>query len=214
MPSVTSPWATPSLHHDLVETLHVTKASLALLASRHGANLSDGAGKLLKIARESIDAASVLLETARSPKAAPTPLTRPVVNASPILLDVVEFVQTRFPHVRIEPSTIPLVRADDIDLRRVFQNLLCNAAKHAGAAPRIRVAAQGDGDEVHISVVDDGPGIDPRDHLSLFRHSPRSDGHGRGLPNVLDLVHEMGGRLWIESSPGNGVAVHFTLPRG
>lgn len=114
---------------------------------------------------------------------------------------------------------LPRVVADARLLERVLQNLVGNAIRHHGEGiPRIHVAAQRRGAEWDISIKDDGPGIDPRYFEVVFRMFGRlpqalgRDGTGIGLALCRRIVERHGGRIWVESAPGEGAAFHFTLP--
>jgi signal transduction histidine kinase len=69
-------------------------------------------------------------------------------------------------------------------------------------------------------VNDNGPGIDPRDHESIFEKfrqvgdtlTDRPHGTGLGLPISRQIVRQFGGELWVESVPGEGATFSFTLP--
>ncbi len=116
------------------------------------------------------------------------------------------------------------VRADRDMVLTVFRNLINNAIKFCEAGDSIRVAANINEDaseHIHITVSDTGVGLDA-DRTQAFLHSKRlpttrgtkgETGSGLGLRLCLNLVQRHGGDLWVESEPGEGCAVHFTLPR-
>ena len=88
----------------------------------------------------------------------------------------------------------------------------CASRRPAG---RVTVEAGRETDGAWVSVRDTGPGIDPEslDHVfDRFYRSPDSRGSGLGLPIARNLVEAHGGRISIESPPGGGTTVHFTLP--
>jgi signal transduction histidine kinase len=81
----------------------------------------------------------------------------------------------------------------------------------------VRITAERRGDEVCFSVSDTGAGI-PAEHLphvfDRFWQARRSDrrGAGQGLPIARGIVEAHGGRIWVESTPGQGSTFSFSLP--
>jgi PAS domain S-box-containing protein len=109
--------------------------------------------------------------------------------------------------------------ADPARTRQVLENLIDNAVKYA-AAGLVRVAVErGDG-VVVFGVSDEGPGIPEDKWERIFERFYRSDvqlaggvgGTGLGLYISRELVKRMGGRLWLESTPGAGSLFLFELP--
>jgi len=116
------------------------------------------------------------------------------------------------------PPDLPPVHADPGRLERILANLLGNALKHSGPGVPVRVSAGLDGGEVRVTVADRGPGIDPADLPRVFERFYRGrgaagDGLGLGLYIARTLVEAHGGRIGVESRPGEGAAFSFTLPR-
>jgi signal transduction histidine kinase len=109
------------------------------------------------------------------------------------------------------------VRADPRRLERILVNLITNALKFAPEGTVRLGADRGDG-WVAISVADDGPGIDAADVGRLFtryyrgRQAPSVDGLGLGLYGARLLVEAHGGRLSVQSSPGEGATFRVELP--
>lgn len=115
---------------------------------------------------------------------------------------------------------MPEVHGDRGRLLEVLQNLLDNAVKFMGTQPAPRVVVRGEtrGDEVRCSVSDNGVGIDPRFHQSIFglfdRLDSSIDGTGVGLALVKRIVEMHGGTVWVESEgEGKGASFFFTLLR-
>jgi signal transduction histidine kinase len=139
-------------------------------------------------------------------------------DCNQIVSEVLESLRARVSETgaRVEVKPLPTVRADAIQLRLVFRNLLSNALEfHGGSEPRVRVAARQDGDEWVFSVRDEGPGIDPGDAERIFERFTRlgeGSGAGLGLAICKHVVEGHGGRIWVESEPGRGSTFLFTLP--
>src|SRR5262249_22960930 len=115
---------------------------------------------------------------------------------------------------------LPFIRADSAQLERVFVNLLSNAARYSGDE-RVSVRAREVSGRVVIRVVDRGPGIPDRDLARIFEAFYRGAddsshaGAGLGLAIVKGFVEANGGRVSVESLPGQGTTfvVEFSLDR-
>jgi signal transduction histidine kinase len=111
-------------------------------------------------------------------------------------------------------SELPVVNADGDRLQRVVFNLLDNAIKFTPSGGRITLAASQEPGEVRISVRDTGRGMTPQQVAEALDSHHRSVGGSTGLGLIIAqaIVEAHGGRLGIESSPGQGCLVWLTLP--
>jgi len=102
----------------------------------------------------------------------------------------------------------------------VLRNLLGNAVKFTPPGGTIRLAAEKKGNELEITVADSGKGIPPERLAGLFRLGDSKStygtagekGTGLGLPLSREMVEKNGGRIWVESTVGEGSVFHFTVP--
>lgn len=117
-------------------------------------------------------------------------------------------------------AAFPDVTVDRYRIRQVLRNLLENAIKYSPQGGLIVVQGEAKGNEIVLSVADQGIGIAP-EHLNrlfdkFFRikssASGRISGSGLGLPIARKIVESHGGRIWAESQPGRGSTFYFTLP--
>lgn len=111
----------------------------------------------------------------------------------------------------------PDVWADRDRLSQVFENLIGNAVKFTQPGGRIVVGAALRDREVLFWVADTGCGIAAADVPRLFDPFWQADktgrrGSGLGLPIVKGIVEAHGGRIWVESTPGEGSTFYFTIP--
>ena len=116
------------------------------------------------------------------------------------------------------PSELPPPVVDPIRLERVLYNLMENAAKYSPEGSEVRVFAQQEGEGLVIGVSDHGAGIAPEDQQKIFEPFTRLGvegkikGIGLGLVVCKRLVEAHGGRIWVESKPGEGSTFLFTIP--
>jgi signal transduction histidine kinase len=112
---------------------------------------------------------------------------------------------------------LPQVLADPERIQQTISNLVGNAIKFTPAGGKITVRTRSTGEEVVVSVIDTGAGISPEQLPLVFDRywqSSRTDreGAGLGLAIAKGIVEGHGGRIWIESTLGQGATASFTLP--
>jgi two-component system sensor histidine kinase KdpD len=115
-------------------------------------------------------------------------------------------------------ADLPLIRADAAQLERAFANLLDNSARHADGHP-VSVRARAVGPRILVRIVDRGPGVPAAESQRIFEpfYRARGDadehrGSGLGLAIVRGFVEANGGRVWVESLPGQGSTFVVELP--
>lgn len=150
-------------------------------------------------------------------------LTYQVIDVGAMVGEAVEQVRpvavARGIHLESDvPEGLPPLTGDRGLLLRTLINLLDNALKFTPADGRVRVGvSQPSADTLQFMVADTGPGI-PLEHQPyifdrFFRVPyPKSRGTGIGLTLCKLAVEAHGGRIWVESQPGEGATFYFTLP--
>ncbi len=206
--------------HELQEPLRMVEKYGALAAEEGGAKLTKGQREALDFVRggarrmrnlvEDLLQFSRLETEARAFEACDC--NSLVEEAAKNLLAAVEESGAR-----IEREGLPTVLGDRAQLVQLLQNLLANAVKFRGdAPPEVQIAAKRKGDEWVFSVEDNGIGIDPKRTQEIFklfhRLQPELPGTGIGLALCHRIVERHGGRIWVESHPGQGSTFFFTLP--
>jgi GAF domain-containing protein len=116
-------------------------------------------------------------------------------------------------------SQLPSGRGDGRRLTQVLINLVGNAIKFTDAG-EVAIKAEANNGSFHVSVRDTGPGISSADQAKLFQEFQQADnaitrkkgGTGLGLAISKRIIEMHGGRIWVESQPGQGSTFTFTLP--
>ncbi|WP_437314432.1 PAS domain-containing protein [Sorangium sp. So ce385] len=122
--------------------------------------------------------------------------------------------------IAVQPG-LPTLMAERVPLQQVFMNLLGNAIKFSALArpdPLVRLGFQPAGDAFEFFVTDNGPGIAPEYHERIWgifqtlEARDKVEGAGIGLSVVKKIIETRGGRVWVESTPGQGATFRFTWP--
>jgi PAS domain S-box-containing protein len=128
-----------------------------------------------------------------------------------------DFPQHQF-HAEAVASGL-ILTADLLRFGQLMQNLLSNAVKYAPDGGPIELAAERFPEEIRISVRDAGIGMTPEQVNRAFERFYRADssmtaiaGTGLGLSIVRNIIVAHGGRIWIDSRPGQGTTVHCCFP--
>jgi two-component system sensor histidine kinase KdpD len=117
------------------------------------------------------------------------------------------------------PAATPAVLGDPTLLERSLANVIGNAVRFSPAGTPVRVEAGTLGDQVHVRIVDRGPGVAGVDRsrvLSPFQRlgdQRTSDGVGLGFSIALGFVNAMHGTLTLDDTPGGGLTVTIALPK-
>jgi signal transduction histidine kinase len=211
--------------HDLRTPLSAIIANAALLTSveciepnpdriRHrGETIARAAHHMSRLVRDLADLAQI--------QAGRLGIERTLEDPVDIIREVVAALQpvvTRNQgtlHARTQAG-LPGLMLDRDRLRQVVANLVGNAA-NAGASA-ITVGAAAEGSDVVFQVADNGPGIPPEDLPRMFdrywrRQGTRYAGSGLGLQISHGIVEAHGGRMWVESTVGEGSTFFFSIPR-
>ncbi len=118
----------------------------------------------------------------------------------------------------VEDGEIRLA-VDRQKIGQVFENLLSNAIKYSPEGTLVRLEGRRIGDEYRFSIIDQGIGMSEHQVNRIFDKFYRADasdravsGVGLGMSIARSIVEVHGGRIWVQSAPGQGTQVHFTLP--
>ncbi len=209
--------------HDLQEPLRMISSYTQLLERRYRDRLDGDALEFIGFAVDGANRMQRMISDLLSYSTLSTgPKLFDRVDSATALARAIASLQNviRQASAVITSDDLPVVFADESQLARLFQNLIENGIKFRGTeAPRIHISAQEDGDQWSFSVRDNGIGIGPeyRDRIFvIFQRLHRKDeypGTGIGLTICKKIVERHGGRIWVESEPGEGTTFHFTIGR-
>ncbi len=209
--------------HDLREPLRMVSIYTELLRTRYRGSLDADADDFIDFAVEGAIRMSRLLEDlldysrVGSQGTTPTPVeTQTAVDQA--LANLHGQIEDTGTEVTV--GKMPTVMADEIQLMRVFQNLINNAIKFSREdnPPRISINAIKSGRLWQFCIKDNGVGIDSQYHDQAFeifrRLHPRDayPGTGVGLAICRRIIERFGGTIWIEQSDDSGTTFCFTLP--
>jgi hypothetical protein len=207
--------------HDLQEPLRTISSYVQLLQRRYQSKLDADANEFIGFAVEGARRMQTLINDllslsrvgTRGRELQPTDCNEALEES---LANLQAAVAESGAEVTHDP--LPTVIADKPQLTQLFQNLVGNAIKfHAGQAPKIHVFCRPNGKECTIGVQDNGIGIDQRHADRIFQVFQRLHdretypGTGIGLAICKKIVERHGGRIWVESQPGEGATFLFNL---
>jgi signal transduction histidine kinase len=208
--------------HDLQEPLRMVASYVQLLEHSHKDKLDDDAKECIGYAVDGAKRMQFLINdllaysrvASHGRPLAPT-------NSQAVLDQVLTNLNLALEEsdVVITQDPLPTVMADPVQLGQVFQNLIGNAIKfRRDRRPEIHIGAKHNDGHWVFSVRDDGIGIDPKYADRIFvifqrLHAKEEyPGTGIGLAICKRIVERHGGRIWVESEPGNGATFFFTIP--
>ena len=210
--------------HDLQEPLRMVASFTQLLARRYRGQLDQDADEFIAFAVDGATRMQSLIQDllaysrvgTRVKALGPTDCKVIFERARANLLPAIE--ESR---ARVTSGPLPTVPGDEVQLVQLFQNLIANALKFGGDQPPvISITAQEEGDQWLFAVRDNGIGIAPEHQQRIFmvfqrlHHRSEYPGTGIGLAICKKIVERHGGRIWVESEPGQGATFFFTIPKG
>ena len=137
---------------------------------------------------------------------------------SDVLADMADSIERSNSIIRFEK--LPVLNGFETELRQLFQNLINNAVKFRKKEvhPEIKISAESLPDAWRFSIEDNGIGIAEKDREKVFTIFKRMhnrheyEGTGIGLAHCKKIVEMHGGKIWVESTIGQGSKFIFTIP--
>jgi signal transduction histidine kinase len=208
--------------HDLQEPLRTIGSYTQLLAKRYKGRLDGDADEFVRFIVEGVSRMHGLLNdmlaysrvTEANEKPLRTAAAEGIIQAA--LMNLEATIKENDAKITYDP--LPNVTVDEIQLSQVFQNLIGNAIKYRRAeCPEVHISAEKVEGEWLFRVEDNGIGFDGKFKERIFGifkrlHGKDLPGTGMGLAICKKIVERHGGRIWAESTPGEGSVFQFTLP--
>lgn len=214
------------ISHELRTPLTAIYGGLNLLSSGLVEPQSDRGRRIIDIAADSTDRlvrlVNDILELERL-ESGRLHLLRQRVDAVDVMSRAIDQMQEMAlqAHIRLEMRGQPLALWGDSDrIIQVLTNLIGNAIKFSFPHSVVNIAVSRQGAEAVLSVCDQGRGIPDESQVSIFERfhqidasdSRQKGGTGLGLAICRNIVEQHGGKIWVESTVGNGSTFYFTLP--
>ncbi len=208
--------------HDLQEPLRMVSSYMQLLSRRYEGKLDSDADDFIGFAVDGAKRMQTLIQDLLVYSRVGTRgKLFESTNCEDVLTQVLANLEVTIDEgdAVVTHDSLPTVVADSSQLAQLFQNLIGNAIKFKGEdVPRVHVTAERKGGEWKFSVADNGIGIDPEFFDRIFVIFQRLHGIGEysgtgiGLAVCKKIVERHGGRMWVESEPGQGATFYFTIP--
>jgi PAS domain S-box-containing protein len=211
--------------HDLLEPLRMVSSYTQLLAKRYKGRLDADADEFIGYAVDGSNRMQRLIQDLLAYSRVGTsgcPVARISTESAfaDALADLRATINDSAAVVTHDP--LPTIESDATQLSQVFQNLIGNAIKYRRAEiPRVHVSATNSGGREWVfSVRDNGMGIERQYFERIFVLFQRLhgrdefEGTGIGLAICKKTLERLGGRIWVESQPGEGSIFYFALPAG
>lgn len=207
--------------HDLQEPLRTISSFLDLLHNQYKDRFDDKAGKYMTFIMQASDRMKVLIydlldysRIGKKKESASVDLNNTV---KAVLADLNKAICDS--GAEIEVGELPVIDAYPTEMKQIFQNLVINAIKFRkkDIPPKIKISAERKKEKWQFLVKDNGIGIDPKQSERIFvifqRLHTRNeyDGSGIGLSHCKKIAELHKGKIWVESTPGEGSSFFFTI---
>ncbi len=209
--------------HDLREPLRTTSSFVQLFQKQYKGKLDDKADAYLSYIIQASTRMKTLIEDLLEYSRVGNKMELQKVDCTVILQEVMTDLGTALSEAgaEINSDQLPVIIGYRTGIKQIFQNLVTNAVKFRKKeeTPKIRISAGMKDDAWQFSFSDNGIGIDQQHIEKIFiifqrLHTRKEyEGSGIGLAHCKKIVELHGGKIWVESRPGEGTTFHFTIPK-
>lgn len=208
--------------HDLQTPLRTVAGLIRILAEDYEGRLDADGDELIRLTVSEVTRMQVLIKTLLEYSRLGQDIEElQYTDCQSLLIQELEDMAVAISEARatVTYDALPTVQGDSSLLGQLLRNLVSNAIKYrADEPPRVHVSAERAGDEWIFSVSDNGIGIEPRYTERIFvifqrlHHQSEFSGTGMGLAICKKAIDRLGGRIWVDSRPGEGATFYFTVP--
>jgi signal transduction histidine kinase len=208
--------------HDLQEPLRMVRSYVQLLERRYKGKLDEDADDFIAYAVDGAARMQALInDLLKYSRVGTKGKLFASTDCAKVLRAVLANMEITIEETKAKVTydDLPTIMADDVQLIQLFQNLVGNAIKFRGEQPpEIHVSVERKYGEWVFGVHDNGIGIEEQYFEQIFMifqqlHTrDRYEGTGIGLAICQKIVEHHGGRIWVESEPGQGSTFYFSIP--
>ena len=209
--------------HDLQEPLRTVTNYIELLQTEYKGKLDTDADEYLDIIKGATVRMQALIKDLLSYSRIGKEKNKTVVDCNILLREVMNdiFTSIKENKAKINFEQLPILNGYSSGLKSLFQNLISNSLKFrkSDTHPIINIVVRDEDREWLFSINDNGIGINKKYFDKLFiifqrlHNREEYPGTGIGLAQCKKIVELHGGRIWVESEPGNGSTFYFTIPK-
>jgi PAS domain S-box-containing protein len=207
--------------HDLQEPLRTVTTHIALFERKYRGALDEDAERIIGFITTATDhMRHLVLDLLAYAQVVQGRMEFESVSMEAVLSSALRNLQTvvHDAKARVTFDLLPELRVAPTQMTQLLQNLIGNAIKYRGGRPpQIHISARKEAGEWIFSVADNGEGIEAKyleDIFTVFRrlHGSELPGTGIGLAICKRIVERHAGRIWAESTPGEGSTFYFAIP--
>jgi len=212
-----------AVSHDLQDPLQLISQYARLLMERHSGALDNDAHRLISRVTQSATRMQAMIDGILAfSRVAHGHQSLTTVDVNEVVGNAISNLQVRIEDTgaQIFFDALPSVIGEPHQLTQLFQNLIGNAIKfHGQAAPIVKISHEESEDDWLMTIADNGLGIEASAYdrvFDLFQRLHTSEeipGQGIGLAICKRIVDAHAGRIWVESTPGQGSTFFITLPK-
>lgn len=207
--------------HDLQEPLRTISSFATLLQQQYKGKLDERSDKYISFIAGATDRMKVLINDLLEYSRIGRKKESAEVDCNQLVKEVVADLQVAISEAgaRVRWNSLPTVKAYPTEMKQILQNLIANAIKFRKKEvfPQVQISSERVNGHWQFSVRDNGIGIEPQHADRIFvifqRLHTRNEyeGSGIGLSNCKKIAELHGGKIWVESTPGEGSNFLFTI---